>query len=99
MSTVELVPVEALFTPARMAVAGFLAGYSGRTPLVSGYTDRGPCSDATPNARSEPRRRPPHRHADRLVAGGTSFRVIGCAPCPALGTRRGPRPPGVSGRS
>jgi integrase/recombinase XerD len=31
MSVVELVPVGALFTPARIAVAGFLAGYSGRT--------------------------------------------------------------------
>ena len=31
MSTVELVPVGVMFTPARMAVAGFLAGYSGRT--------------------------------------------------------------------
>ena len=31
MSTVELVPVGALFSPARVAVAGFLAGYSGRT--------------------------------------------------------------------
>ena len=31
MSTVELVGVGALFSPARIAVAGFLAGYSGRT--------------------------------------------------------------------
>ena len=31
MSAVELVPVEVLITPARMALAGFLAGYSGRT--------------------------------------------------------------------
>jgi site-specific recombinase XerD len=31
MSTVELVPFGALFSPARVAVAGFLAGYSGRT--------------------------------------------------------------------
>ena len=31
MSTVELVPVGALFSPACVAVAGFLAGYSGRT--------------------------------------------------------------------
>jgi len=31
MSTVELVPIDVLINPARIAVAGFLAGYSGRT--------------------------------------------------------------------